>query len=161
MITIQRVLLPTDFSDTANEAQVYAVALAAQFQAELHVLTVVQDIAYISPEINAPAIVPMNIEEVRQSAAEALLQVPGPAAPALPLVYREVRVGSPEAEILAYASEHKIDVIVLGTHGRTGLAHVLMGSTAEDLVRKAPCPVLTVKLSGRQFATVDTEKGPA
>ena len=62
-----------------------------------------------------------------------------------------VRTGVPFLEIIRYAKELEIDLIVLGTHGRTGLAHVLLGSVAERVVRKSPCPVLTVHPKGHQF----------
>ena len=66
-------------------------------------------------------------------------------------VVREVRVGAAFMEIIDYARENEIDLIVIGTHGRSGLMHILMGSVAERIVRKAPCPVLTVKPEGHQF----------
>ena len=64
---------------------------------------------------------------------------------------REVRIGVDFHEIIDYARKHQIDLIVMATHGRTGLAHALVGSVAEKVVRKAPCPVLTVKHPAMQF----------
>jgi len=66
-------------------------------------------------------------------------------------VIHAVVEGSPKVEIIAYARKHDIDLIVLSTHGRTGLTHVIMGSVAESVVRTAPCPVLTMRPDGHQF----------
>jgi nucleotide-binding universal stress UspA family protein len=77
------------------------------------------------------------------------LEVPG--AEQVRQVVREVQSGPPFVEIVRYAKEHDVDLIVMGTHGRTGIAHALIGSVAEKVVRKAPCPVLTVRPEGHQF----------
>ena len=66
-----------------------------------------------------------------------------------------MRIGKPDTEIMRYAAERDIDLIVMGTHGRTGLAHALMGSVAERVVRRAPCPVLTVRQSEHEFILPD------
>jgi universal stress protein A len=152
MIAIKRVLFPTDLSDAAAEAQLYACALAEQFGAELHVLTVIQDMNLVSPDPNMPWAIPASsLEEVRQSLESSLLKIPESAWAARHHVHRAIRSGVPYLEVVKYAQEHEIDVIVVGTHGRTGLTHLLLGSTAEKIVRKAPCPVLTVHPKGHQF----------
>lgn len=152
MIQIKKVLFPTDLSDAAAEAQLYACALAEQFGAELHVLSVIQDMNLISPDPNMPWVVPASsLEEVRKSLETALGQVPDPLWAAGKTVHRVIRSGVPFLEIIRYAKEQDIDVIVVGTHGRTGLTHVLLGSVAEKVVRKSPCPVLTVHPKGHQF----------
>lgn len=154
MIAIKRVLFPTDLSDAAAEAQLYACALAEQFGAELHVLSVLQDVSLMSPDPNMPWVIPASsLEEVRLSLETALAKVPDPAWAAGKTVHRVIRVGAPYVEIDKYAEEHDIDVIVVGTHGRSGLTHLLLGSTAEKIVRKAPCPVLTVHPKGHQFVS--------
>ena len=84
-------------------------------------------------------------------AQEALKKLPADGWDDGPPVVREVRVGTAFMEIIEYARETDIDMIVIGTHGRSGLMHVLMGSVAERIVRKGPCPVLTVKPKGHQF----------
>ncbi|HUQ68179.1 MAG TPA: universal stress protein, partial [Planctomycetaceae bacterium] len=83
----------------------------------------------------------------------ALAKVPDPAWAAGRSVQRVIRIGAPYVEIVKYAAEQDVDVIVVGTHGRSGLTHLLLGSTAEKVVRKAPCPVLTVHPKGHQFVT--------
>jgi nucleotide-binding universal stress UspA family protein len=108
-------------------------------------------VALVSPDPNLPWLVPANnIEEIRQSVAQALQKVPDPAGTSTPAI-REIRIGVPFLEIIRYAKEQDIDLIVVGTHGRSGLSHVLLGSVAERVVRKAPCPVLTVHPEGHQF----------
>jgi len=152
MIELARILFPTDLSDAAAEAQAYAFALAEKFNAELHVLSVIQDMALVSPDPNMPWLVPAsNLQEVKQSVEEALQKIPEPQWPNAKPVQRLIRIGVPFMEIIKYAKEADIDLVVVGTHGRSGLSHVLLGSVAERVVRKAPCPVLTVKPEGHQF----------
>ena len=92
------------------------------------------------------------LAQMQDSARKALEQVPQAAwSQDLVNVVRHVDTGVPFLEVIRYAREHDIDLIVLGTHGRTGLVHMLMGSVAEKIVRKAPCPVLTVRPEGHDF----------
>ena len=152
MIAIKQVLFPTDLSDAAAEAQLYACALAEQFGAELHVLTVIQDMNLVSPDPNMPWAIPASsLVEVRSSLEASLLKIPSAEWSDQHVVHRSIRTGVPYLEVEKYAKEHDIDVSVVGTHGRTGLTHLLLGSTAEKIVRKAPCPVLTVHPKGHQF----------
>ncbi len=154
MIAIKKVLFPTDLSDAAAEAQLYACALAEQFDAELHVLSVMQDMAMVSPDPNMPWVIPASsLEEIRTSLEMTLKAIPDPKWAEGRTIHRVLRTGTPFIEITQYAAEQDIDVIVVGTHGRSGLTHMLLGSTAERIVRKAPCPVLTVHPKGHQFVT--------
>jgi nucleotide-binding universal stress UspA family protein len=89
--------------------------------------------------------------ELKAIAEKALAEIPDPAWAAGKSIVRVCRQGTPFLEIVRYAKEHEMDLIVLGTHGRSGLAHVLMGSVAERVVRKSPCPVLTVRPTEHQF----------
>ncbi len=153
MIPLKRILLPTDFSEQSGEATRYACAFAEQFQAELHVLHVVEKLAATIPE----AVVEMataleNYLEVAETKALAqLTKVLEPGWEQGKHVTLATRTGLAFLKIIEYAKEHEIDLIVMGTHGRTGLSHVLMGSVAERVVRMAPCPVLTVHPEGHQF----------
>lgn len=156
MIRLKKVLFPTDLSETAAEAQLYACALAEQFAAELHVLSVVQDVTLMSPDPNIPWVIPAStLDEVRQNLETAINQIPDANWSEGRIVHRAIRSGTPFIEIAKYAEEQEIDVIVVGTHGRSGITHLLLGSTAEKIVRKAPCPVLTVRPKGHQFVTAD------
>ena len=153
MIKLDRVLVPTDFSDFSRPAMQYGCAIAARFGSELHLLNIVPDPAMLVPEAAAFSIETMQAQsESLVKDAEALLQKLPPDGwdDGKPVV-REVRVGAAFMEIIDYARENEIDLIVIGTHGRSGLMHILMGSVAERIVRKAPCPVLTVKPEGHQF----------
>ncbi len=152
MIAIKKVLLPTDFSDDSRHALTYACAFAEKFGAELHLLHVVQDLVAIVPEPGLAFPPPGDyLGELRQSAERVLATMPDAAWSAGKTVVRVVRQGPPYVEIVRYAKEAGIDLLVIGTHGRSGLAHVLLGSVAEKVVRKAPCPVLTVRSGEREF----------
>lgn len=146
MIRLERILFPTDFSDFALPAQQYASEFATRLGGTLHLLNVVQDIEMISPDPASPFLLPTGqLPELMAATQEHLDAVAKPLqASGLPIV-TAVRSGVPFLEILQYAEDQAIDLIVLGTHGRTGLAHVLLGSTAERITRKSPCPVLTVR----------------
>lgn len=152
MIRLQRILLPTDFSNYSGTATNYARAFAEQFGAEVHVLHVVQDLVALVPEPGLSFPPPAEYaQEVQAAAEEALGQVLDADWAAGKQVVCTTRTGTPFVEIVRYAREFDIDLIVMGTHGRSGLAHVLMGSVAEKVVQKAPCPVLTVRPTDHQF----------
>jgi nucleotide-binding universal stress UspA family protein len=152
MIHLKRILWPTDFSETSKVAGVYACTLAEQFGAELHLLHVVEDVLTLIPEAGMVFPPPSEYQpKVRASAEKALSNLPDASWGQANVVVRHVRNGHPFLEIVRYAKEAEIDMIVVGTHGRTGLVHVLLGSVAEKVVRKAPCPVLTVRPDTHQF----------
>jgi nucleotide-binding universal stress UspA family protein len=124
-LVIRRILFPTDFSDASRRAGQTAAALAHHFDARLIVLHVISPIT--DPELRRAAL--------RSTTAELSSDV---------FVEAETVTGIPARQILAYASRHPIDLIVMGTHGRTGVSHAVLGSVAEAVVRRAPCLVLTV-----------------
>jgi nucleotide-binding universal stress UspA family protein len=145
MIALKSILVPTDFSDASAGPMKYALALAEAFGARLHILHVLDNaLAAWEAEglIEPPADYFRTIEE---SARKRMSQVLTESQKAAFKVHIELRTGSPYAEIVQYADEQHIDLIVMGTHGRGGVAHMLLGSVAEKVVRKAPCPVLTVR----------------
>jgi nucleotide-binding universal stress UspA family protein len=152
MIDLHRILVPTDFSKYSEIALNYAAALAEKFGAEIYLLHVVQDLALFIPDAVAvapPIAVP--VEQFTAAAREALQRlVRNPQLAAL-RVHQEIREGTPFYEIVRFAKEGSIDLIVMGTHGHAGLAHVLLGSVTERVVRKAPCPVLTVRHPEHEF----------
>lgn len=152
MITIGKVLHPTDFSDASAHALAYACAIAERFEAELHVLHVLPDPATlaIGPVGDVPLV--QFETQIREAAEQAIARIP-PAEQWSGPVTRVIREGPAFVEIVRYAREAGIGLIVMGTHGRTGLSHVLLGSVAEKVVRKASCPVLTVRPEGHTFET--------
>jgi nucleotide-binding universal stress UspA family protein len=151
-ISIQRILFPTDFSEPSKAARDYAMALADQFDAELHLLHVV---SLVMPYADASStwVLPADETQLQIQAAEKTLleKVLDPHWSATHRVSRKTVLGFAVEEILSYAADHEIDLIVVGTHGYSWLAHALIGSVAEKLVRLATCPVLTVHPQGRQF----------
>jgi nucleotide-binding universal stress UspA family protein len=138
MIPIRTILHPTDFSGRSAAAFRLACSLARDHQAALVVLHVVTpepvflDGPYVPPPPGHRAELLQRLHEVR------------PDRNNIPVEHRLVE-GDPAVQINRLAAESRCDLIVLGTHGRTGLGRLLMGSVAEEVVRKAPCPVLTVK----------------
>jgi nucleotide-binding universal stress UspA family protein len=152
MIDLRRILVPTDFSKHSENALTYATALAEKFGAELYLLHVVQDLALYVPDalaLGAPVSPPM--EQFTTAAQAALSRLIADNQLNRFRARAEVREGTAFYEIIRYAREADIDLIVMGTHGHTGLAHVLLGSVTEKVVRKAPCPVLTVRHPEHEF----------
>ena len=155
MIDLRRILVPVDFSPHAGQALKYGAALSEKFGAELYLVHVFQDLAIYQTEVvsGAPPILP-PVEQLTASARGELERLVREKNLRVP-VHAEVVEGSPVEEVVDYAREKDIDLIVLGTHGRGWLAHVLLGSVAEKVVRKAPCPVLTVRLAEHEFVKDD------
>jgi nucleotide-binding universal stress UspA family protein len=141
MFPIQTIVHPTDFSERADCAFQLACMLARDYAARLVVLHVAQ------PPVTGlgglEAVPPGPEEYTMEALEERLRQMQSPYA-AVRVEYR-LREGDIAREILDAAEETPCDLIVMGTHGRTGLSRLLMGSVAEQVVRSAPCPVLTVK----------------
>jgi nucleotide-binding universal stress UspA family protein len=129
MIRIRKILYPTDFSSYSNQAYFHAVALAENHGAQLTIL-------YVYNERGG--------EEDQAHWREQLEQI-RPVDPGIPVRHVFLH-GDPASEIVRYARETGMDLIVMGTHGRTGLERLLMGSVAEKVMRDAPCSVLVVKL---------------
>ena len=150
MINLNTILVPSDFSKCSDAALRYGLELARRFDARLHLLHVVQDPA-TQPWAAEGLSVPL-FDVVDQWQAEArqrlIASVPRPDAGRVTAV---ATVATPCQEILRYADEQAIDLIVMGTHGRGGMSHMLLGSIAERVVRRAPCPVLTVRDHQREF----------
>ena len=150
-IRLQRILLPTDFSKYSATATSYACELATRFDAELHVLHTLESHLASMPDFGMGLALPKYINESRAAAEKSLAGILDPKWSASRSVIQAVVEGSPIVEIIRYARKLDIDLIVLSTHGRAGLPHVIMGSVAESVVRTAPCPVLTVRPEGHQF----------
>lgn len=147
MLTVQKILAPTDFSKHSEHALEYACGLAEKLGAELHLLHVLADL--VVPAGPDPMLVagmpPEYYAEVERQARESLETVVKDGWPRPIRIQRAAVWGEAVEEVNAYAREHDIDLIVIATHGRTGLSHILLGSVAERIVREAPCPVLTLR----------------
>jgi len=141
MTSIKRLLLATDFSDWARRAEDHACALAASWQAKLTVMTVLEFPPGMDPNYA------VNKQYLTNRMSEASAQLAkfkhGAYARGIAVTTRTA-TGMPSEEIIAAALAEKADLIIVGTRGRSGLAHVLLGSTAERVIRMAPCPVLAV-----------------
>ncbi len=150
MIEISSILAPTDFSTHSERAVRYACQLAERLSAPLHLLHVLSEIVPAAPDpLLMPMMPPQFYKENEDRALATLNQVPDPTWEKAPSVIRAVRWGSPVDTIVSYAIDHRIGMIVIATHGRTGFSHVLLGSVAERIVREAPCPVLTIRENSR------------
>jgi len=153
--TFNKILAPTDFSDDSKLALTYAVTLAQKFSSEIILVHVDQPLAPVMVSELNPGLDVSTMNRIAEEGrllalkeldgATAHLRESGVKARGL------MRVGAPFLEIIHAAQSESADLIVMGTHGRTGLAHVLMGSVAERVVNKAPCPVLTVRHPDRKF----------
>ncbi len=143
---IKRVLCPVDFSDMSDKALHHAAAVARWYGAELHVLHAI--VPVIPPPIPLGAALPVTIPEESQAAAEhSLHQLVLCAGLGSGGVREVVRASAAVGAIDDYARQQQIDLIVLGTHGLSGLEHLLLGSVAERVLHYAPCPVLTIPRS--------------
>jgi universal stress protein A len=146
MITIRRILVPTDFSDCATPAVRYAAELADKFAAELILLHVVPDTVLALPDAVMPTPAPVaDLNALTDAGKQGLANLIAAEKLESRHPRPEVRIGSPAAEIVAAATDLHADLVCIGTHGRGGLARVIMGSVAELVLRQAPCPVLTVR----------------
>lgn len=145
-VQYQRILHATDFSPLSAHAMAHALKLAQTFGAQLHLLHVVDEAAYYwvaaGPDALPLGPLPVDLAKTAENLMQRLVQTHVPAGM---VCVHKVIVGRPFVEIIRYAEEEKCSLIVVGTHGRGAIVHALMGSTAERVVRKAPCPVLTVR----------------
>ena len=142
---IEQILFPTDFSKGSYHAMPYAVDFSRHYNAKLYILHIIYDftkamyshIPHISSDKMLDDITAWAENEIDNCCIE---QIRG-----LSKVEKLVLKGIPYEEIVKFAKDNKIDIIVMGTYGRVGLDKLIFGSTAERVVRKAPCPVLTVR----------------
>lgn len=150
-ITLQKILVPIDFSEYSKKALHYAIPFARQFNAKIILLYVVEPTIYPADfsfgQIGMP-----NVEnELRVKGEQELNElITGEVKGAVP-AEALVKVGLPFVEVVSYAKDEGVDLIIVATHGHTGVEHILFGSTAEKIVRKAPCPVLVVRADERDF----------
>jgi nucleotide-binding universal stress UspA family protein len=156
--TFARILVPVDFSSTSDSAIDHAQALAARFEAPIELLHVVEDpVASGAWEPDSAYLtIPELIDGCIEDAARRLEILKSQLSAQGATVETRVVTGAPARAIVATAQSDGCDVIVMGTHGRTGLSHMLLGSVAERVIRTAVCPVLTVR-----YQAADTVEGKA
>jgi universal stress protein A len=146
MVAIRRILVPTDFSEPADAALKYARTLAEEFGSVLHLLHVVPE-PYVYPwgtEISTMPLVDLLTQSETQ-ASERLKELIDDTGAMKDKVKTATAIGTPVDRILKYIADEQIDMVVMGTHGRGAVGHLLLGSVAERMVRRSPVPVLTVK----------------
>jgi nucleotide-binding universal stress UspA family protein len=155
MLEIHRILCPCDFSDFSRKALAHAVELARWFGATVHVLHARATVPSPAPAPLAPvpagmptSLPPTAAPEGAEVAGEELRRFVEPARKTGVNVVAALEGGDPVATILARAREENVDLVVMGTHGRSGFERLVLGSVAEKVLRKAPCPVLTVRAEG-------------
>jgi len=152
MIKLQKILTPTDFSEFSQHALRYACEFTGRFSAELHLLHVIDESLTMPDPLMGAPVSDVELRDLQRNAEAAIEKLPeADWLDADRIAARVIQIGTPFVEIVRYARQHDIDLIVMGTHGRTGLSHALVGSTAERVVRKAPCPVLTIRPEGHDF----------
>lgn len=143
----KKMLFTTDFSENSRPAGQYAIDFARAFSADLRILHVINSsrVGYPSLDERIPIDIKETLERIQESVDKGLALVSAECRAALVDVKTYSRVGIPAREIVRFADEQAIELIVMGTHGWTGFKHLIMGSTAENVVRTAKCPVLTVR----------------
>ena len=151
MIKIRRILFPTDFSPYSTGVLGLAIDFPPKFKASLVIHHVVEDLPLTQHPTVSIYSVDEILEDAEKRARKKLREVfEKKIRKRVPTSFVVTR-GAPFLEILRVAKKKKADLILLATHGRTGLSHILMGSTAEKVVRKSPCPVLTVRPQKHRF----------
>lgn len=149
------ILVPTDGSNHAEQAAEHAFSLAERFDATVHALRVV-DIATLAGPFNAGGVDPVFVDRVREHARTELERIETRWDD--PETFRgEVRDGTPSATILSYVDEHDIDLVAMGTRGRTGLKRFVLGSVTEHVLRASPVPVLAARGGGDGSPTAPYE----
>jgi nucleotide-binding universal stress UspA family protein len=146
MIELKEILIPIDFSLTSELALRYAKEFAVAFGARLHLVHVSDD-----PTLFAPTTSDAYREEARKKSNDQLVELLKKGKERDIKTLLDTRFGSASTTLLDYALEQDIDLIIMGSHGRTALANILLGSVAEHIFRHAPCPVLTVKTPEHEF----------
>ncbi|MGQ9798049.1 MAG: universal stress protein [Ignavibacterium sp.] len=160
-LLIKKILVPIDFSDYSKSALKYAVNFAKVFNAEMYLIYVNEPVIY-SPDFSMGQIAIPSVTVEIERAKEELTKLAQQEIPAEIKRQVIIKTGKPFVEIIETAAEEDIDLIIIATHGHSGVEHILFGSTAEKVVRKAPCPVLTLRepVKGFQFKDeLKKEKG--
>jgi len=143
--TFKKILFPTDFSVASDYALAYAVSVAKQFKAKLFILHVV-DMSYDISGFYIPHISAETLQQEMKDWAEKMLKKLTIRMPRSIKAYESaIKIGIPHKEIIKFAKDKDIDMIIMGTHGKTGVDHFFFGSTTERVLKQADCPVLTIR----------------
>ena len=149
MKPFKKILVPTDFSPHSQEALRTAVDVAQKYGASITLIHVYEPVAYTLPE-GYVLVTPQQLVDLNSELERRLAKAKAEAVQAgVREISTELLQGPPPHEIVDFAQQKAMDLIVMGTHGRTGIKHTLLGSIAERVLRKAACPVLTVKADER------------
>ncbi len=152
MIKIEKILFPTDFSEHSKHAFSYALSFAKEYGARLYMLHVVEDVQYLANAYMFDVPIMPSFADMEQSRLKEMQEfIDREAADSSISIEKMIKHGRPFIEIIQTARDENVDLIVIATHGRSGLEHVFFGSTAEKVVRKAPCPVLSIRMPGHGF----------
>lgn len=149
---LKKILVPIDFSDNSKQALRYANSFAEIFKSELLLVYVIEPILY-PPDFSLGQITisTPEIHELDNRAKEELEKLASEERTAGVSARAFIRSGKPFMEILHLAKEEDVDLIIISSHGHSGMEHILFGSTSEKVVRKAPCPVLTLREPSKGF----------
>ena len=146
----KKILCPVDFSEFTDEILTYAVTIANRFNSELHLIHVIPNLNYFTPYESF--LTPENLVAIERNIEGEVGKDFDKITKKLNLPFKRiVKTGVTFVEIIDYIKQQEIDLVVMGTHGRSGIEHILIGSVAEKVVRKSPCPVLTVRPKGKAF----------
>ncbi|MDH4128331.1 MAG: universal stress protein [Spirochaetota bacterium] len=152
IIELKNILCPIDFSDYSYNALRYAVILAEQFNSKIHVIHILPILPFSHVPYHYHDDILVIEEKAKLSAEEELIKISNEKIPSnLQKCTQLIKDNNPFVGITNYAKENNIDLIVISTHGYGGLKHTLFGSTAERVVRKSSCPVLTIKHPEHEF----------
>jgi nucleotide-binding universal stress UspA family protein len=156
MVKIEHILVPTDFSEFSRYALDYAITIAKTFEAKITLLHITNENELVALQQVSAYFEPGKLEDLlKQRESEDRKQLDGFISPELKKgieVETLHKVGIPFVEIIRTAKEKAVDLIVIATHGRSGLSHILFGSVAEKVVRKSTCPVLSIRPREHEFA---------
>jgi nucleotide-binding universal stress UspA family protein len=144
MKTIERILFPVDLTESSERLVPHVVTMAQKFNAEVHVLFIVRIFQYFTDIYVAPPSISIFENELVEGARRKMSEFVSAHFAALPQTHGEVVLGDPSDSIINYISENKINLVVMGTHGRKGLDRVLFGSVAERVIKTSRVPVLVV-----------------
>jgi len=146
----KKILCPVDFSEFTDEILAYAVSIAKRFDSELHLIHVIPNLNYFTPYESF--LTPENLVAIERNIEGEVGKDFDKITKKLDLPFKRiVKTGVTFVEIIDYIKGQDIDLVVMGTHGRSGIEHILIGSVAEKVVRKSPCPVLTVRPKDKTF----------